>query len=301
MRPSSRLWALVATTAIVASAALPAQVAGAKNPPPGSAEQVAALVAASVKISTLTSAQLSALPHAGEQNADVALKIPALCELDTKCYFGDLNAKTTVVLIGDSHARMWLPPLTAIATADQFKILLLGRDGCPLVSDSLHTFDDCVGVMSSAIKAIRQIKPAAVIVSNRTTWLTTITMDQWQTAMTKALQAIAASGAKIAVIGDIQATVQEPIDCLSIHPTAVQRCSNANPDLAKPGHYAAEEAAAAAVGVPYVDPQPWLCTPKRCSMVIGPFFTYWDEDHISIQYADYLQTVLGAALKSTLP
>jgi hypothetical protein len=140
-----------------------------------------------------------------------------------------------------------------------------------------------------------------VIAGDRTTELPAISLASWQSAATALLEALKSSGAKVALIGDVQAFNLEPISCLAEHVTGVQDCSSANPDTAKPGHNSAEQAAAAAAGVTYVNPQPWLCTTSRCSPVVGSFFGYWDDTHVSIQYAKYLTNDLGAALKSTLP
>jgi hypothetical protein len=52
--------------------------------------------------------------------------------------------------------------------------------------------------------------------------------------------------------------------------------------------------------VAYVNPQPWLCTSKKCSPVIGSYVAYWDSFHITVPYAAYLTGVLGTALTSTL-
>lgn len=293
------LWILGLLGALVLSAA-PSLVAAGGSVTPGTASQVAALVAASVHIKSLTSAQEAALTTAGLENADIAFHIPTLCDSATTCVYGDTSATTTVVVLGDSHVRMWLPALATTATADRFRIVVLGRDGCPVISYKVFTYQDCVGVMSHALKVIDALKPAAVIVGDRTSLLPTISLATWQRAETDLLDALKGSGAAVAVIGDIQAFNLEPVDCLAIHPRNVQLCGSPNPDPAKPGHESAEQAGAAAAGVAYVDPQPWLCTSTRCSPVVGPYFAYWDDTHVSVPYARYLAGVLATALKPTL-
>lgn len=73
----------------------------------------------------------------------------------------------------------------------------------------------------------------------------------------------------------------------------------ANPNLSHPGNEAAEVAATKALNVPYINPQKWLCA-KRCSPVIGRFLAYWNNVHISTQYAGYLSKVMGTALKGAM-
>ena len=47
------------------------------------------------------------------------------------CVFGDRASATDVVLYGDSHAGMWLPPLSQIAERLDWRVQFYGKPGCP--------------------------------------------------------------------------------------------------------------------------------------------------------------------------
>ena len=64
--------------------------------------------------------------------------IPASCiaQLDDMargplCVLGDATTSRTMVLLGDSQAMMWSTSFIALAKADGWRLVLLGRDGCP--------------------------------------------------------------------------------------------------------------------------------------------------------------------------
>ena len=283
---------------LVISLALPAS--SSSPPAPGTSAQVAALVAASVKIEKLTTAQRSALASAGNQSAELVYNIPASCSKPTQCVYGDTTASKTVVLFGDSHAVMWFPALLPVALADHFKIVIITRYGCPLAAYSINIIAGCPAFVKTSISTIDAMKPALVIVSDRTTYFTNISTAKWKTATENALKALKPSGAAIAMIGDIRDFVPPIISCLAQHVTHVQSCSTSNVHFAIDGHWTAESEAAAGVGALYVNPLPWLCTAKTCSPVIGSYIAYWDKVHVSAQYAYYLSAVMATALKVPL-
>ena len=51
-------------------------------------------------------------------------------EADLSCVFGDADGSTTVVLIGDGHARHWLPGLEVIAQEEGWRLISVTKSGC---------------------------------------------------------------------------------------------------------------------------------------------------------------------------
>jgi hypothetical protein len=275
--------------------------AAGSTPRAATLHQVKALVAASTHIEKLTPAQTSELPNASSEDADKVYKMYYGCISATQCVFGDTTSAATVVLFGDSHARMWLPALLPLATTDHFKIVVLGEDGCPVISVALTgSHSGCLGDTRSVVKTIVAMRPDAIIISDRTTWLKSVTSSEWQKGFVTTLKDLAPAKASIAVMGDIQIFNGPVISCLAINPTRVQRCSVSNPNPQQPSHATAEKSASEAEHVTYVNPTPWLCTSSKCSPIIGSYIAYWDAFHISVPYAAYLTGVVGTALAKTL-
>jgi hypothetical protein len=275
---------------------------------PGTAAQVEALVAASVKLKKLTNGQLNKLSEAASDNATNVYHIPGLCNKvsESGCVFGDASSSKSIVLFGDSHAKMWLPSIIPIANSLSLKLVVLSLDACPVASLKVpDTHGNCTSFRSNAIKEIVSLKPIAVIMSDDTTAWGNFSNSQWQAGMSITLSDLAPSKSKLAIIGDIQpfGTAKAPEDilgCLAAYSTNVQRCGESNPNTRFPGRERAEKTAILDVDGTYIQPTPWLCTSNRCSAAIGTFIPYWDNNHISVTYAKYLSGVLGNALSPIL-
>lgn len=281
-------------------------------PTPGSPSQVAAGVAAAPKIDQLPADLVPAL--ADVANDDTARYFPATrkgCSKTNQCVYGVAGATPTVVLFGDSHAAMWLPPLNWIAKQLGFRIVLLWSPGCPdadvtVWNPDTHSPDlQCNAYRARMLTAIEKLHPSLVLLSNRTSDVKgangkLTTNAAWQAGLEATLAALLASHLDVAVIGDITAMTNQLPQCLAVYPKHVQRCSSPDPNPAMHQHVKQEEAAAAAKHVDYVNPQPWVCT-TTCSPVVDVYAVYCDSEHLSATYAAWLAQDLQDALKALLP
>ena len=81
------------------------------------------------------------------------------------CSLGDLNAKSTVVLFGDSHASMWRDPIAAIATMRGWKLVTYVHSGDAFVdSTDLSivgpTGDDAAAWNKAVFRRLAVLRPA---------------------------------------------------------------------------------------------------------------------------------------------
>ncbi len=293
-------------------------VAGASsNPAPGTADDVAHLVAASTSIRALSSSLVRQL---ADVTADVPSRIyPSVgtihvnnCVTVTGCVFGDLASTRVVVLYGDSHAFMWLPALVPNAIKDHVRLVMLWQGTCPVahlhdyyyVSSVVNT--QCASWTASIVPAIKKLKPTLVLLGERTAEVRSsltgklFTDAQWRAALEPAITQFQTPHTTVAIIEDIPYLDFVPSTCLAAYPTRVQsKCSVPSPNPQHPGQQAAERAAARATGAGFIVTTPWLCS-SRCSPVIGHFFSYFDQGHLSTTYAQYLATVMGTDLAALL-
>ena len=49
----------------------------------------------------------------------------------SRCVFGDVAARRTVILVGDSHAAQWFPALERLAEREHFRLVSWTKSGCP--------------------------------------------------------------------------------------------------------------------------------------------------------------------------
>jgi hypothetical protein len=303
----------VAAIGALSAAVLISGVAGARAfPSPGTPQQVAALVASSHAIERLPSSLVPPLADLGADNAAAwgYWKVAHGCTTVTECAYGDKGASASVVLLGDSHAAMWLPALDWVGHHLGFRVVLLWEPGCPaadvtVLSDRTHRVDAaCNAFRKAALSAITTLAPELVLTANRTTNVEGpggrfVTSRAWQAGLTATISTLLAAKLRVAVIGDVTALTSRIPQCLAAYPSTVQRCSSPNPNPAEHTERKAELAAAKATGVPYLDPEPWLCT-KVCSPVVGTYATYYDWQHVSATYAAFLSLEWEGALKPLL-
>jgi len=300
---------------VVALAVLPSSVAAAAEPPlpaPGTASQVAALVSASSKIQRLPNNLLPSLFDV--VNDDTGTYFPVTqrgCAGTAHCVFGDKRSTTSLVLFGDSHAFMWLPALIPLAVSHHLRLVLIWSASCPAASVTVWNpatntpNSACNRFRSSSIAAVRALKPALVLLASRTTEVTgpggaPISDATWKAGLERTITSIASKLTRVAVIGDVtQFSVLLP-DCLAAESTHVQACASRDPNPKIPDHFAAEEAAATATHVHYLNPHKWLCA-ATCSPVIGNYAGYYNDNHVTATYAAFLSTVFGAAVAPLLP
>jgi hypothetical protein len=299
-----------AVTVLLGSAASAAP----RLPSPGTSSQIAKLVTASVNIQSLTPSVSMKVPKAYNDNP--AIDYPQtknFCMALTSCVFGDKKSSKKLVIMGDSHAQMWIPALSRIGNSLKLKVIVLYMARCPAATldvwiasfDSSYTA--CSRQRTAWIAEINQLHPVTVLLADYTVGVYSaassgsqlFTTAEWQAGMETTITDLAPSSAKLAVLGDSVTFNIAPPLCLADYPN-VQMCDTPNPNPNKPGQQAAERAAASAEKVLYVDPTKWLCTSSECSPVVGSFIVYFDAFHISCTYDAYLSGVLQAALKKVL-
>lgn len=278
-------------------------------PTPGTAAQVAALVAASPSISSLPGDLLPPLAKAGSDKPGLYYpRANKECQVVATCVFGDLKSKASIVLFGDSHAQMWLPALVPVADALHVRLVILWDPGCPAAdvpvwsSQTNSVNAACTAFRAAAIATIRKLDPILVLTADRTSDMLGpdhkfMSNATWESGLETTISQLRSTTTKVAVIGDITASNLTLPDCLAAYPSDVQRCSVPNPNPVINQHVTAEMAAATAEGVTYINPQPWLCTSKVCSPVIGTMVVYFDNEHVAATYAEYLSGVFGQAVK----
>ncbi len=301
---------LIALSVVVATAYLQTQTSGAAVPPskikPATAAQIAKLVAAA--------SQIQQVPH----NLDPPLQIaeqdygapPARCVPTTNqvkepsCVFGDPNGTRTMVLYGDSHALMWFKAMNEIATAAQWRLVILGKGYC--MANKYPTKKQigrnailslCNRWQEFAYHRIRRLDPNLVIVTQEVQngpQGKHYTASQWQKSLETTFTRIRGEGTKFIVLGNIPNLGFSPPDCLAQHSDQVQLCSA--PVHALDKYNLAEQRAVTAQGGRYIDVTPWFCT-TRCGAIIGHYEVYLNQLHLTGTYSLFLEQVLAEKLQ----
>ncbi len=207
------------------------------------------------------------------------------------CTYGKLDSKTTVVLYGDSHAAQWFPAIKELVEQRGFKLISFTKSACSSVAASradqgAYKNSECEKWRSNSIKRIKEIKPAAVILSNfqyftppksapdRNKW--------WKDGQQKLLSDLRGSSKYLIYIGDTPRPLRDIPSCLAIRDSKSCDSTQRTPLKIIDGFHK-------------IDPNPWLCT-SICPAIQDGYVVYRDGSHISVAAARALLPKLTAEL-----
>ncbi|MGZ4464621.1 MAG: acyltransferase family protein [Nocardioides sp.] len=229
------------------------------------------------------------------------------------CPRGDTGADRSLVLIGDSHARQWIPALDTLAERYGYTAYFLVREGCPStdvtpwLTDGTGPSTDCQNFQDWAAQQVQRLHPAVVLMAgeanpggfaddqgNHVT-------DEDQVArlveqgMERQVARISPYTARTIIIGDPPALQLSPGRCLSGRGASLQKCmTHGDPTSIRMAD--SLRRAARATGTPYVETGQWFCFHDECPTVIGDYIARRDRAHISVSYAGYLTDALESRI-----
>ena len=227
------------------------------------------------------------------------------------CNLGDTSSKHLMVVYGDSRALMWIPPLEAIARANHWRMVVLGRDACPTVPVTIAEFTQFGGGLGPdlqcdawhkwATQQINLLHPNLLVFSEGNFYGPKIedrshgfTATQWTQGLNNLFTSFAAPGIRKVFLGSIP-VFDAFRPCLATHRHDVQACSKSVRVSVSPLNVV-DRAVAAAHHITYVDTVPWFCS-SSCTAIIDDYVPYDQLGvHVSYAWSIYLEKVLGQSL-----
>jgi hypothetical protein len=226
-----------------------------------------------------------------------------------ECAYGDHAATKLMVIYGDSRADMFAAPLELVAAKAGWKLRVFALAECQVADLEFMSpmtkapNKACDAFRSAAISQIGELHPDLVITTSSGDHVladgTVPTPAQLQHAWVSTFAKLAQPGTRLAMIGPIPYWPNNDARCLAAHIRKVQACSIANADLVTNKPEAPQAAAAAAAGVVFISPRPWVCA-DRCEPVIADIRVYNDTFHFTKAYSDYLTGALSEALQPAM-
>ncbi len=228
------------------------------------------------------------------------------------CPRGDADADRSIVVIGDSHARMWISAFERIAQREGYRTYYFVKPLCTaadvLVSDSTGAaWDDCTAFRQWAFDQVDALRPALTVVASTPPDGAVHTADGlvepddprraavMQEGWSRTFERLAPSSDDVRLIRDVPRADVAPGTCLTTGDPDLGDCLF-RPDEAQEAEADVSVRAARLDAVPVVDPRPWLCWRGRCAAVVGDVIPYIDRSHLTAVYAALLGESLGRQL-----
>lgn len=222
------------------------------------------------------------------------------------CILGDRNGKQEMVILGDSHALMWLEAFNSIAMQAHWKLVDLGKPSCPadLVTPinppgfgpAGGPYTVCNQWHRWAIRWINRANPNLLVITQESN-VYYFTANQWRKGMLSLLKSIKAPKTRKVILGNIPVLPEAGPTCLAAHIHDIQACSAPRAVAVSP-FTQAERSAALSGGAGYIDTTPWFCS-ATCTAIVGNYDVYLDQKHLTATYSMYLRGVLAQALFNT--
>ncbi|GAB3257439.1 acyltransferase family protein [Nocardioides dilutus] len=232
------------------------------------------------------------------------------------CPLGDPDGDKTMVLVGDSHMRHWIPALGKIAQQQGYRAYYFVLQGCtpalvqPVTPRKDAPDEDCVFFHEWTHDQIQELRPDLVVMSTDTQFEYVDddgrrTKDNKEIAgliergMVERIEATRPFAGRIVVIGDVPRLKFDPEVITERGATLADGLSD--PQARSMQMRRAVKAAVDATGVDYVDPKRWFCAYDKCPVVVGDYITHRDRGHMTLEYGRSLAGPLARAMGLTSP
>lgn len=204
--------------------------------------------------------------------------------------------RPSLVVIGDSHARMWDPAWQHYAgrrALAYYSVLLPGCRIAPALENATDS-PACARRRAELIADAASAGPALVVVAIR---MEVSGRGDWRRDLQRLLRPFAEAGAPVVVLGPIPEFPEDVPRCLA-RAAATAACSTGVSRSAPRERLRAElrRTVAAVPGAGYVDLDELVCPGGVCPAVSGGRVTRRDRHHLTQAYAGVLASRLEAAL-----
>ncbi|MEV7430538.1 acyltransferase family protein [Nocardioides sp. NPDC092400] len=228
------------------------------------------------------------------------------------CPRGDTSADRTVVVIGDSHARAWIPAVDRIAEDGGWTAYYLVMSQCTAAHvvvapiDEDRPFTECTDFHDWVGEQVAELRPDLVVVTSSPPVNGVYAGDDRVEALDRVAPVLAdgyddlfadlrLAADRVVLLRDVPKSSYDPGTCLTTGSPSLGDCTFEPVERSRRLADVAVTSARVA-GAEVVDPTPWLCYQDLCPVVIGGTLSYRDTDHLTTEYAASLAGPLGRAL-----
>ncbi|HEY5112457.1 MAG TPA: SGNH hydrolase domain-containing protein [Acidimicrobiales bacterium] len=209
------------------------------------------------------------------------------------CQYGDAKGAKTVVVMGNSHASMWVPALSVAAKADNWQFYPLVHEACGFeqmvnLNNHYDAKNHCALWYDRAISIIKRLHPDVIVVGTYTG------SSKWAQGEPVMLNQLKQLTKKVIVLSDTP-KIPSPPTCL-LQTGATQKSCLWPLSKTRAGYTVRTSNIATSTGSKFIDVTPWFCDDNLCPSLINNMVPFFDGAHLTPQYSKYLGTALRKAL-----
>jgi peptidoglycan/LPS O-acetylase OafA/YrhL len=212
-----------------------------------------------------------------------------------ECSFGDESSDKLVVVIGDSHAGHWLPPVQAIGADRDWHIVTFFRSSCPFTdatpSASGVFQTECENWKGLVEDRVADLSPSLVLVASlnphgyEAADFQPGPVDVMQAGYVSTLGRLEADAGAVAVLRDTPFMGVNVPDCLGASSADPESCNRPRAEVLDANADPLWAAAATLPSVARLDLTDAFCDAVTCFAVTGGVVIYRDHHHMSASFS----------------
>lgn len=229
----------------------------------------------------------------------------------TLCRRGDVGADRSIVVLGNSHGRHWIPAVERIAQQEGFETHYLTKQACTparvqsISRDSERPWRECTQFNAWAQEQVERLEPDIVIavgsaprglfVDGELVKDTDERTEEMGRGFSRLIADLEPHAGEVVILGDVPRRDDQPGECLGRPRASLARCL-ATPDARAAGVVEVSREATVGTTARFIDTEPWFCADGRCPAVVGDMITMRDQGHVTNVYSAHLADALARAL-----
>jgi peptidoglycan/LPS O-acetylase OafA/YrhL len=213
------------------------------------------------------------------------------------CRMGRTSSPRLIVLLGDSHAHMWLPPLLKMAWQDGWAVVPLVRLGCTpatWVTNERHCRDWYRWALGEALRLHATVTVLGGSIDEHPSPYTRKAME----SLLDTAQRLRAAG-RVVVIGDPEGVDSDPVDCLLAPHATMASCTTTWP-ASSLAPYDEIARRTKQLGVGFLPTRQFVCFEHECPVVIGSTIAWMDNSHLTVAYSTQIAEPFRQAFTDVL-